>query len=73
MNPAKSLIRTTQKNRLLTAVEFRHLAEVPAEVEWFRNIDNRHTERAYGMRSPISCVSLASGTQKNFALSRAPM
>jgi site-specific recombinase XerD len=47
MNPAKSLIRITQKNRLLSAAEFRQLADVPAEVEWFRNLDNPHTERAY--------------------------
>src|SRR5580700_2903529 len=47
MNPAKSLIRITPKNRLLTAAEFQQLADVPAEVEWFRNLDNPHTERAY--------------------------
>ena len=47
MNPAKSLIRGPQKNRLLTAAEFQQLADVPAEVEWFRNLDNPHTERAY--------------------------
>jgi integrase/recombinase XerD len=47
MNPAKSLIRITQKDRLLTAAEFQQLADVPAEVEWFRNLDNPHTERAY--------------------------
>src|ERR1700683_3847984 len=47
MNPAKSVIRISQKNRLLTAAEFRQLADVPAEVEWFRNLDNQHTERAY--------------------------
>jgi integrase/recombinase XerD len=47
MNPAKSLIRITPKNRLLTAAEFRQLADVPPEVEWFRNLDNPHTERAY--------------------------
>ena len=32
---------------LLTAAEFQALAEVPAEVEWFRDLDNPHTERAY--------------------------
>jgi hypothetical protein len=52
MKPAKSLIRITLKNRLLTAAEFRQLADVPAEVEWFRNLDNPHTERAY--RNAIS-------------------
>jgi site-specific recombinase XerD len=47
MTPAKSLIRITQKHRLLTAAEFQQLADVPAEIEWFRNLDNPHTERAY--------------------------
>src|SRR5580658_3872816 len=47
MNPAKSLIRINQKKRLLTAAEFQQLADIPPEVEWFRNLDNPHTERAY--------------------------
>jgi hypothetical protein len=34
-------------NRLLTAVEFHRLADVPPEVEWFTNISNAHTRRAY--------------------------
>src|SRR5580698_4411445 len=34
-------------SRLLTAVEFHQLADVPPEVEWFANISNRHTRRAY--------------------------
>ena len=34
-------------NRLLTAAEFHRLADVPPEVEWFANISNRHTRRAY--------------------------
>lgn len=34
-------------NRLLTAAEFQQLADVPPEVEWFANISNRHTRRAY--------------------------
>jgi integrase/recombinase XerD len=33
--------------RLLTAAEFKHLAEVPPEIEWFANITNRSTRRAY--------------------------
>jgi site-specific recombinase XerD len=33
--------------RLLTQAEFHGLAEVPAEVEWFANIDNPQTRRAY--------------------------
>src|SRR5580698_6943789 len=34
-------------NRLLTAAEFHQLADVPPEVEWFANLTNRHTRRAY--------------------------
>ncbi|MBV8935453.1 MAG: site-specific integrase, partial [Alphaproteobacteria bacterium] len=33
--------------RLLTAAEFHRLADVPPEIEWFANITNRHTRRAY--------------------------
>jgi hypothetical protein len=33
--------------RLLTAARFQQLAEVPPEVEWFANIDNPRTRRAY--------------------------
>lgn len=35
------------ENRLLTREEFQGLAEVPAELEWFANIDNANTRRAY--------------------------
>src|ERR1700691_1909962 len=34
-------------DRLLTAAEFHRLADVPPEVEWFANISNHHTRRAY--------------------------
>ena len=34
-------------NRLLTAAEFHRLAEVPPEVEWFANLSNPSTRRAY--------------------------
>jgi integrase/recombinase XerD len=34
-------------NRLLTAAEFHRLADVPPEVEWFANLSNIHTRRAY--------------------------
>jgi hypothetical protein len=33
--------------RLLTAAEFHRLADVPPEVEWFANLGNPHTRRAY--------------------------
>jgi site-specific recombinase XerD len=37
----------TQQERRLTAAEFQQLATVPAAVEWFANIDNPRTRRAY--------------------------
>ena len=36
-----------QGERLLTAAEFHRLADVPPEIEWFANIRNRSTRRAY--------------------------
>jgi integrase/recombinase XerD len=38
---------TDSKTRLLTAAEFQSLADVPPEVEWFANIENENTRRAY--------------------------
>jgi integrase/recombinase XerD len=40
-------VKTTRSRRILTSAEFQGLADVPPEVEWFRNLDNFHTERAY--------------------------
>jgi integrase/recombinase XerD len=37
---------STNNGRLLTE-EFRRLADVPPEVEWFANLTNAHTRRAY--------------------------
>lgn len=34
-------------SRVLTRADFHRLAEVPAEAEWFANIDNPRTRRAY--------------------------
>lgn len=36
-----------QKTSLLSAEQFRQLSEVPPEIEWFANIDNPQTRRAY--------------------------
>ena len=47
MNSAKSHGKLTLSTRLLTAAEFQRLSDVPPEVEWFKNIRNRHTKRAY--------------------------
>lgn len=38
---------TPLPGRALTAPEFQHLADVPAETQWFANIDNPQTRRAY--------------------------
>jgi integrase len=35
------------RNRLLTAPGFHRLADVPPEVEWFANLSNKSTRRAY--------------------------
>jgi len=47
MNSARAPTKVTLKTRLLTAAEFQRLAEVPPEVEWFANIRNASTRRAY--------------------------
>jgi integrase/recombinase XerD len=39
--------QVTPADRLLTAAEFQKLADVPAEVEWFANLENPNTRRAY--------------------------
>ncbi len=38
---------TPHQNRALTATEFDGLADVPPELEWFGNIQNPNTRRAY--------------------------
>ena len=54
----------TLPRRALTSAEFSQLEDVPPETEWFANIDNPHTRRAYrndlkefmtfaGIRTPI--------------------
>ena len=37
----------TPAERLLTVAEFHRLADVPPEIEWFANLDNPSTKRAY--------------------------
>ena len=37
----------TPAERLLTAAEFHRLADVPPEFEWFANLTNPSTKRAY--------------------------
>jgi site-specific recombinase XerD len=38
---------TNSGERLLTKVEFQRLADVPPEAEWFANLTNENTKRAY--------------------------
>jgi site-specific recombinase XerD len=40
-------IKAARSRRILTSAEFQRLADVPPEVEWFKNIRNPHTKRAY--------------------------
>ena len=51
-----------QPERRLTAAEFQQLASVPAAIEWFANIDNPRTRRAYqgDLEDFCSFVGLAS-------------
>jgi integrase/recombinase XerD len=46
-NSEKSTLPTPISRGLLTRKEFQDLADVPPEVEWFANIDNPRTRRAY--------------------------
>src|ERR1700685_1772126 len=41
------LVTSEIGERKLTAMEFQSLADVPAEAEWFANIENANTRRAY--------------------------
>ena len=41
------LVAAENGERKLTASEFQSLADVPPEVEWFSNIENENTRRAY--------------------------
>jgi len=43
----KDVIIIAEGERRLTAAEFQQLSTVPAAVEWFANIDNPRTRRAY--------------------------
>jgi hypothetical protein len=43
----KTPIKITATTRLLSAPEFQGLAAMPREVEWFKNIRNASTKRAY--------------------------
>ena len=44
---SQKLVPVERETSLLTRQEFQTLADVPAEVEWFANINNPRTRRAY--------------------------
>lgn len=61
-----------QSGRRLTAVEFQQLAAVPAAVEWFANIDNPRTRRAYQADLEDFCGFVGLATADEFrAVTRA--
>ena len=47
MENGKSLVTVRTDERKLTAAEFQTLADVPPEIEWFANLENTNTRRAY--------------------------
>jgi len=47
MNEPQNPLQTVSQNRLLTAEDFLRLSDVPPEVEWFANLTNKATRRAY--------------------------
>jgi site-specific recombinase XerD len=55
-----------QNERRLTAKEFQILAEVPAAVEWFANIDNPRTRRAYQGDLEDFCSFVGLSTSEEF-------
>ena len=47
MTDQDALVPVATPGRLLTAAEFQSLADVPPEIEWFVNLNNKATRRAY--------------------------
>ena len=46
-SPSPTQAGATSSGRRLTAAEFQGLSSVPPEAEWFANLQNEHTRRAY--------------------------
>ena len=44
---AREVVQLTPGERRLTAAQFQGTPQMPAEAEWFANIDNVNTRRAY--------------------------
>ena len=40
-------LESQSRSRRLNAIEFQGLADVPSEIEWFANLGNSQTRRAY--------------------------
>ena len=59
-NRSELQVSIQNESRRLTSAEFQGLTEVPPEVEWFANIINPRTRRAYqlDMRDFMSFVGL---------------
>src|ERR671914_1396946 len=68
-NTGKKVVPRAATGGLLTRAEFQNLAAVPPELEWFANIDNKRTRRAYqidlrefmvfvGIRTPMEFRSV---------------
>ena len=55
-------ISVCSDSRLLTREDFRRISDVPPEVEWFANIQNTHTRRAY--RSDLTQFMAFVGIEK---------
>ncbi len=49
-------------SRMLTAAEFRELAEVPPAAEWFANLDNANNGRSY--RNDLHEFMLSSASRR---------
>jgi integrase/recombinase XerD len=47
MTDQDALVPLATSGRLLSAAEFQRLADVPPEIEWFANLTNKATRRAY--------------------------
>ncbi|MEO5655954.1 MAG: hypothetical protein ABIR00_08245 [Nitrosospira sp.] len=65
-------LATESANPILTAAQYRQLSDVPPAIEWFANIDNPQTRRAY--ENDLRSFSLpASSSRKIFAPSPVAM
>ena len=66
-------IAPARVSRMLTAAEFHQLADVPPEVEWFANLTNAHTRRAYETAVKDFMRFAGISGRRNFGPSRARM